>query len=47
MSLSDIAEDIGTIHDQQQDDDHDRLQTEEVDTGDQQNEYDGGFTVDH
>jgi hypothetical protein len=46
--LDTIAESVGTTTESQIEDDHDRLQSEEVDTGQTDTEdYEGGFTVDH
>lgn len=48
MTLDDIAEEIGTVSEEQQDDDHDRLDTSDPDMGQRQTEeYDGGWSVDH
>jgi hypothetical protein len=51
MSLDDIAEDIGTVE-YEQEDAHDPFNNADsdgvdIDQQDVQNEYDGGFTVDH
>lgn len=49
-SLDSIAEDIGTIEYEQEHDDHhdaDPSADVDIDVQDVQNEYDGGFTVDH
>jgi hypothetical protein len=50
MTLDDIAESIGTVHDEQHKDDGDREATDSTSDDLQQrsmDEYDGGWSADH
>ena len=49
MSLDTIAEQIGTVSEQQSDDDHDRLDTSDTEELQRRSmeEYDGGWSPDH
>jgi hypothetical protein len=50
MSLDDIAEEIGTVEEDQTDDDHDRFHESDTSAELQRrsmDEYDGGWSADH